>query len=85
MKNYNEENEIIDVTDTPVTPGSFEKRLDFSKMTAEEFLRSAVMQAAGVEIAELEAMDIEVPEPTEEQRREIKELRDGASVLLASP
>lgn len=31
MENYNEENEIIDVTGTPLTPGSFEKCLGNGK------------------------------------------------------
>ena len=52
------------------------KKLDFSKMTQEEFLKVAFKEAAEQEIAELEAMDIEILEPTEEQRKEIKELLD---------
>lgn len=49
-------------------------RLDFSKMTQEEFLKVAFEEAARQEIAELEAMDIEVPPPTEAQRKEIEDL-----------
>ncbi|MBQ8837176.1 MAG: hypothetical protein IJ002_06690 [Clostridia bacterium] len=52
------------------------KERDFSKMTEEEFLKAAFTEAANREIAEIEAMDIEVLEPTDEQRREIKELLD---------
>ena len=52
------------------------KKLDFSKMTQEEFLKATFKEAAEQEIAELEAMDIEIPKPTEEQRKEIKELLD---------
>ena len=52
------------------------KELDFSKMTQDEFLKSAFTEAASREIVEIEAMDIEVREPTDEQRREIKELLD---------
>ena len=52
------------------------KKLDYSNMTQEEFLKAAFKEAAEQEIAELEAMDIEIPELTEEQRKEIKELLD---------
>ena len=45
-------------------------------MTQEEFLKATFKEAAEQEIAELEAMDIEIPKPTEEQRKEIKELLD---------
>ena len=38
----------------------------------EAFLKSAFEEAAEQEIAELEAMDIEIPEPTEKQRRELE-------------
>ena len=52
------------------------KKLDYSNMTQEEFLKAAFKEAAEQEIAELEAMGIEIPKPTEEQRKEIKELLD---------
>ena len=39
-------------------------------------MKAAFKEALEQEIAELEAMDIEIPEPTEEQRKEIKELLD---------
>lgn len=130
MDIVNNEKEIIDVTGTPLTPGSFEKclgngehagiecccdncdyfiicvlksdakewqelrqeiiddpffaelvkdvigdeGLDFSKMTLEEFWKATFKEAAEQETKELEAMDIEVLEPTEEQKREIEEL-----------
>lgn len=50
-----------------------EKKLDFSKMTQEEFLKAAVIESVEREMAELEAMDIDVPEPTEEQKKEIQQ------------
>ncbi len=49
-------------------------KLDFSKMSQEEFLKAAFTEAARQEIAELEAMEIEVPSPTVEQRKEIEEM-----------
>ena len=54
-------------------------KLDFSKMTPEEFLKVAFTEAARQEIVELEAMDIEamdieVSHPTEAQRKEIEDL-----------
>lgn len=43
------------------------KEHNFSIMTQEEFLKAAFVEAARQEIAELEAMDIEVLPPTEAQ------------------
>lgn len=50
------------------------KEHNFSKMTQEEFLKEAFEEAARQEIAELEATVIEVPPPTEAQRKEIEDL-----------
>ena len=49
------------------------KECDFSKMTQEEFLKAAFREAVEQEIAELEAMDINVPDLTEKQKREIQQ------------
>ncbi len=44
----------------------------YDKAISEAFLKSAFEQAAAEDIAELEALDIEVPEPSAKQRREIE-------------
>lgn len=54
-----------------------EHKLDFSKMTQEAYLKAAFREAAEQEIAELEAIDIDVPEPTEEQKKEIQQAIEG--------
>ena len=50
------------------------KEHNFSKMAQEEFLKAAFVEAVRQEIAELEAMDIEVSPPAEAQRKEIEDL-----------